>query len=222
MLNLGEEVVSYFKKNGITESTLQYANNYVCQIHETIQRVDMDRFAAVKKFLSDVAAIEHGNAAAMMASLMMKPLKFSDPDTISSVGFACIFHDLGLQDCSENVKAEVEADMTPEEIKVYREHPGKGASQLREFKTVTEAVVQAVQQHHERRTRKGFPHELGAGSINGIAEIVGICDEFVNALKRAHAKKNFDPIRHMEEHVFDGFSVNVVEAFRKAVLGKKD
>lgn len=220
VLNYGEEVATFFKDNGITESTLQYASKYVHYMHETIERIEIDRFAAIKAFLSDVAALEHSNAVAMLASLMMKPLKFSDPETLNSVGLACMFHDLGLHGLSENVKSEDEGLMTPEEIEVFRKHPTASANQLSDLHKVSEAVVQAVQQHHERRTRKGFPHGLGAGSINGLAEIVGVCDEFVNALKKSKTKKNHNPLRYMEENVFDGFSANVVEAFRLALFKK--
>lgn len=220
VLNYGEELTAFFRDNGITESTLQYATKYVGHIHQAIDRIELDRFAAIKTFLADVAALEHSNAVAMLASLMMKPLKFSDPDTLNAVGLACMFHDLGLQGASDNVRSEDLGRMTPEEQEAFKQHPSASATQLSDLKKVSEAVVQAVQQHHERRTRKGFPHGLGAGSINGLAEIVGICDEFVNALKKSKERQNMNPLRYMEEQVFDGFSTNVVEAFRLALFKK--
>lgn len=220
ILNVGEEVISYFRQNGISESGLVYANNYVAKIHDTLERTRTDRFEAVKKFLSDVAALEHSNACAMMASLMLGPLEFKDPDTISAIGLASMFHDIGLQDMPENMRNEDESKMSAEEIEVYRQHPTKGAMLLGELRAIPEASVQAIQQHHERRTRQGFPHALGAGSINGIAEIVGICDEFVNALKLAKSQQAFDPIHHMETRVFNGFSAQLVDAFRKGIFRK--
>jgi HD-GYP domain-containing protein (c-di-GMP phosphodiesterase class II) len=112
------------------------------------------------------------------------------------------------------VKSEDNSKMSPEDVEIYHTHPRIGAEKLRGIPSLTEAVLQSIEQHHERRTRKGFPGQLGAGAINGIAEIVGISDEFVNLMIRAKGDKTLKPMHELESRIFDGFSSSVVEAFR--------
>ncbi|MGZ3710480.1 MAG: HD domain-containing phosphohydrolase [Bdellovibrionota bacterium] len=214
VLNFGQEVMDFLKDSGISETNLEYASHHIKHIHNVVAKIGGKKGDALKAFLKDLDALEHGNATCFIASMVMKQLKFSDPDVVEAVGLACLFHDFGLHGMPENVKSEDITKMSEAELEIFYTHPTIGAKKLRGIPSLTEAVLQAVEQHHERRTRKGFPGQLGAGAINGIAEIVGISDEFVNLMKRAKLDNTIKPIQELESKVFDGFSSNVVEAFR--------
>jgi HD-GYP domain-containing protein (c-di-GMP phosphodiesterase class II) len=105
--------------------------------------------------------------------------------------------------------------MSPEELTLFHEHPLKGAKMLEAIPSIDPITVQAVAQHHERRSKHGFPLHLGAGAINKVAEIIGISDEFLRLSEETSQEKGMTLAQRMETQVFQDFSFDVTEAFRK-------
>jgi HD-GYP domain-containing protein (c-di-GMP phosphodiesterase class II) len=90
---------------------------------------------------------------------------------------------------------------------------------LRQIRGVEPVVIQAVEQHHERRSRKGFPYRLGSGNINRVSEIIGISDEFVHLIGKCKVDGS-DPFKLMESTVFHGFSSPVITAFQMIFMNR--
>lgn len=214
VLNYGEETMRFLSQSGVTPASIDYARQYVDRTRDLAERISGQNGSQLRGILSDAMAFEHGVGLTMIGALLAEELKFQSDKTVQTVGLACLLHDIGLQGESEVLRDEDEAKMTAEERARYRLHPLKGAKLLEAVKGIDPTVIQAVLQHHERRDRLGFPHQLGANSINRVSEIVGISDEFIRLLHLASQNPHLDPLEQMKLKVFPLFSAGVVEAFR--------
>jgi HD-GYP domain-containing protein (c-di-GMP phosphodiesterase class II) len=104
--------------------------------------------------------------------------------------------------------------MTEEQKKLFYTHPMKGAELLRGLRSLEEAALQAIEQHHMRLGGRGFPNAARAGTVGRVAEIVGICEEF-NRLILAHPDfTRAQLLEQLEKLVFPGFSRQILYAFR--------
>lgn len=217
VLNQGEETRQFLQAHGATEAGLQYAAHFVEKTRTLIDKLQAGGDPQLRQYLKDVLSFEHGVATAMVAALIVKTLGFHTAKNIVAIGLAAFLHDIGLQDLPEKFRQEDEQALTPEEIFLYRQHPIKSAEILAGIPGIDSSVIQAVRQHHERRDRSGFPDGLGAGSINRVAEIVGISDEFVRIFHRAKLDPRIDPHFELELYVFPKFSGWAVEGLKKAL-----
>jgi HD-GYP domain-containing protein (c-di-GMP phosphodiesterase class II) len=217
VMNQGQETASLLKTAGIGNDLIHYAVKYSENLKTLVRTLNLERNDSIREYMKDMTLVEHGVATAMVASLLAVPLKFEGEKTIGLIGLAALFHDIGLQKLDPKFRepaGDDESGMSPMELERYHRHPIIGAEILSESREINPAAVQAVLQHHERRSRKGFPGRLGSGSINRIAEVIGISEEFVKLLHQQAAGRIKSPLAEMEARVFDGFSAQVIAAFR--------
>ena len=213
-LNHGQETMNFLKGNGISESNLEYANNFISNVQNLTTQLNPEKHDFLKTFMADLAAYEHGVGTAMIASLLINPLKIGAAQPVKIIGIGSLLHDIGLYKMDPALKDEVESKMTPEQIQIYQTHPTVGAEMLGRIKGIDPVVVQAVSQHHERRNKTGFPMRLGTGYINRVAEIIGISDEFTRLIKKQKDDPKIDIQKLMELTIYEGFSNYIVDAFK--------
>jgi response regulator RpfG family c-di-GMP phosphodiesterase len=212
--NQGEEVTSFLRNHGVDSTAVQHAQKFVDNVHQLASQLKRQRNEGLNKFLDDLEKNDHGTSITMLTAFLTQPLHFEAEKSIHLVGLASLLHDIGLQGMDPKFQLEDERELNAEEQLTFRLHPEKGASLLSGVEHVDFAVVQAVLQHHERRSRTGFPNRIGAGSLNRISEIVGICDEFLKLIHRAKGPDPFDLKTEVEVAIYKEFSGPVIEAFR--------
>jgi HD-GYP domain-containing protein (c-di-GMP phosphodiesterase class II) len=110
---------------------------------------------------------------------------------------------------------EDEDTIKDEERALYEKHPIVGADMLKGIRLINPLVPQVVAQHHERRSRHGFPYKLGPGAISPVSELIGMTDTFNQLIKKSAKDSSLDPVIEMEKKYFDNFSFQVIESFRK-------
>jgi HD-GYP domain-containing protein (c-di-GMP phosphodiesterase class II) len=214
-LNHGQEAMTFLRNNGLSETHLQYAENFVANTQKLVQALEPGKNELLKGFMADVAAYEHGVATSIIAALLLPVLKIEAERPLQAIGMAALFHDIGLNRLPPEVHHEDETKMTEEQRSLYRTHPNLSVQILKAIPGVDAASLQAVAQHHERRNKRGFPARLGTGAINRIAEIIGIADEFVRLIKKAQENPGTNIQLCMEEMIYPGFSPAIIEAFKK-------
>lgn len=219
-LNHGQETSNYLRNSGVDEKALRYCEKFTENVCLLLKSVDLQRSDVVKSYLGNLDHYEHGVATVMIAALVAIPLRFEMGKSLNTIGMAGMLHDIGLQGLGDKFADEDEQKMNEQEREIYQSHPIKGANILRELRGIEPVVVQAVEQHHERRNRKGFPFRLGSGNINRISEIIGISDEFARLIGRCK-KEGTDPLRVMESTAFHGFSSPVITAFQMIFANRK-
>lgn len=221
VMNHGEQTMQYLLHSGVNMSSVNYARTYVGRTRDLVERLSGQGAQPLKSLQSDLLLFEHGVSMTMLGSILAREMKFHSEKSVESVGLACMLHDIGLIGQAEVIRNEDEGLMTPSQIADYHRHPLVGAQMLEKVRGISAAVIQAVTQHHERKDRMGFPHQLGAGNINCIAEIIGICDEYLKLLKQEKERGFLDIKETMENRVFPLFSEQIVEAFRASLWKKK-
>jgi putative nucleotidyltransferase with HDIG domain len=219
-LNFGEQTMSFLEQQGISEERLKYAHKFVASVKSLIAQIKPSQASDLQHFLDDVSAHEHGVSTAMLAGLLANAVEITMTRPASIVGIAAFLHDVGLFKMPKGFRDEDESYLSPTEQKLFEKHPQIGAEILGKIRGIDPAAVQAVGQHHVRRNGKGFP-QLHSVSVNRIAEIVGICDEFSHLLKKYQNKPSWSGIlSELEAKVFPGFSRQIVYAFRSTFFPK--
>jgi HD-GYP domain-containing protein (c-di-GMP phosphodiesterase class II) len=212
-LNQGDEVAGFLKSRGVTEESIQHARQFVENVTLLTERMRLDRDAGIQKFLTNVALRDHAVAATILASLLARELQFQADKSVHIVGLASMFHDLALVEHQELIDEDA-SKMSAEQLAIYHAHPEKSAAMLEIHRSVDRSVIQAIQQHHERRTRQGFPHRIGAGALNRVAEVIGLADEFAHVIVRSAKEPGKDLVTAMSAQILTEFSTPVVNAFQ--------
>lgn len=218
-LNQGEETLSFFRNNGISEVNIQYASHFIGNVQKLVKELNPGQSPLLKGFLHDVAAYDHGIGVSVIAGLLIHTLNITSAEPVETIGMAGMFHDIGLKALMPDFKEEDEHLLTKEQLSVFQSHPLESAKILSTIPKIKQAALQAVEQHHERRNRKGFPHHLGPGSISIISEVVGISDEFFRLIKRRETDPKLEFKQELETRILGSFSTAVVTPFRKVFLG---
>lgn len=221
--NLGRETSEYLKSVGLSEVTLQTAGRFVTHANSLIRRSGLDSSAAVKDYMADLVLADHGTSATILVSMIVQAMKFEDEKVLNSIAMAAMLHDIGLTKMPEHLRNEKEWAFTPAEKELFETHPKIGGDLLRKVPHLNPLLPQVVDQHHERRNRKGFPLKLGAGAISPVAEVVGIADAFLVVLAESRVAGSAikDPMEEMRATHMNGFSSSITDAFFKAMQEEK-
>jgi response regulator RpfG family c-di-GMP phosphodiesterase len=214
-LNHGEEVVNYLQENGVDSENVKFASQFLQNTQLLVKQLELDKQPTIQEFLNDVTAYDHAVGVSMIAALLFRPLKITSADPIEIVGLASLFHDIGLRKLDPPILVEDESIMTDAQKAVYQTHPVVGATLLTGVKGIKPIIIQAISQHHERRTKKGFPDRIGAGSISIVAEIVGLSDEYYRFLVKQKEGKTMNVKFYLEHRLFNAFSNQLVTEFKK-------
>lgn len=215
VLNQGDETLSLLQAMGVEPASMEYARRYVENVHVLVGRLRAGGSAPLDAFFMDVSQYAHGAAAALLGVMLGQELGLSSEKGAETVGLGCLLHDIGLQGMGERARSGETETLNERELAEYRRHPEMGAQILMKVRGIDHSVIQAVQQHHERRDRSGFPTKIGGGSINRIAEIVGACDEFLHLIEQKKAEPTIDVFGVMNHLLGRGFSKPLGDAFRK-------
>lgn len=215
--NLGNETFNYLKSAGVSEMTLSTAQGFVRQAHQLIRKNGLSKLSEVQAFLNDPTLADHGTATVMITSMMVKAMGFNDDKVTSLIATGALLHDIGMLSLPEELrkKAEENADaLEGAEREQYEKHPALGAEILQKVPHINPLIPQIASQHHERRTRKGFPNKLGPGAISSASEMVGLAEVFLKVVRSA--KGNRSALEVVRRQHGDEFSLKIIDSFLKS------
>jgi HD-GYP domain-containing protein (c-di-GMP phosphodiesterase class II) len=111
---------------------------------------------------------------------------------------AVYLHDIGMMYLPESLWLKV-GNMSPEDKKAMRNHPGFAAGMLQRMDG-WEPAAEMVAQHHEMPDGAGYPNQLTGPTICEGAKILSIVDAFEAVmLKHIHRGKNRSVLRAIAE-----------------------
>lgn len=98
-----------------------------------------------------------------------------DNETIESLQFAALFHDLGKIEIPDDILNKPTA-LSEKEYEIVKEHPKYSSEIIRKlyFKNIEEIVLQ----HHERIDGSGYPNHLKGNDICIEAAIIAVADSY--------------------------------------------
>ena len=123
-------------------------------------------------------SIGHSQVTAALSYYLADSMGLAD-DLQQSASLAGFFHDVGLRNLPDELLNKPESEMTPQDLRDFRQHPGAARSALADMGIpLEEAALEAIEQHHEDFDGSGYPGGLTSDRISIIARIVRIADEY--------------------------------------------
>ena len=90
---------------------------------------------------------------------------------------ASLLHDVGMAKIPKNVLFK-SAPLSPEDREKIEKHPLHGRAIVENIKGLTQDVLHAVHQSHERELGQGYPQRYKDGEIHEFAKIIGLSDTY--------------------------------------------
>lgn len=137
-------------------------------------------------------------------------------DEIEKIEIAGYLHDIGKLAVKDEILQKKGA-LTPEEEKIMRLHPVKGAEIIKGIK-IFHDITALVKHHHENFDGTGYPDGLKENEITIGAQIIGIADFYDALITDRPYKKALTEKEALEEiKKLNGtkFGKNLVESFMK-------
>lgn len=175
----------------------------------------------VNKSLYDIQTYDnytyvHCIDTCIMASFLGMSTGISDR-AINELGMGAILHDIGKTKVAYNI-VNKNTSLTDEEFIEMKNHPIYGADLLRKNMRISDNVIKAVLQHHERVDGKGYPFNLQGNEISKFAKIVCVCDVYNAVSSDRSYRKSFKP-NESYELILAGsgsaFDIDIVKGFKE-------
>jgi putative nucleotidyltransferase with HDIG domain len=187
-------------------------------IQQLLINVRGDPKRMIRSFFKHSELLHHSLSVTFIFGLLSMQMKMDSLRTFEALGFASLFHDIGLMQLPKRLRVEDSDSLTGAERLLYETHCEKGVQLLESFGVANSSILQAVAQHHERWDTHGFPNRQGSGQIHVFAELIGISDELTWTLKENRESDRKKILSRFREENFNRFSLPVIQAF-DAVFG---
>lgn len=162
----------------------------------------------------------HSVGVAVLATMMMKPLGWSNDRTLQNLVLGGFLHDIGKKLLPIELIEKPITEMTASDRKEYERHPTLGLEILERLPQISEDVRSIVLQHHEDCVGTGFPQKLDRTSIHPLAKVITVCDQFLHAFSALPPDLGLKnrceiPLKNMVRHRTDFFDRPTMEALKK-------
>lgn len=151
-------------------------------------------YSCVRALVSSIEAKDqytHGHSERVTAFAVTLAEEMQlDAETLDNVRLGALLHDVGKIGVAEKILTKP-SRLTPDEVKVIRQHPVRGAEILSHIRNIP-GVVAAVKYHHEMYNGLGYPDGLVGEEIPQTARIVALADAFDAMTSNRSYRRNFD------------------------------
>lgn len=150
----------------------------------------------VNKSLYDIKTYDnytyvHCLDTGIMSAFLGLSMHFSESE-LKDLGKAAILHDIGKTKVSFKI-INKKGPLTDEEFLEIKKHPVYGREILEKNIQISQEILKAVEQHHERVDGKGYPYGLLGNQISKYGKIVSICDVYDAISNDRSYRKKFSP-----------------------------
>lgn len=105
---------------------------------------------------------------------------------VMELGQAALLADVGMSLVPEGIRLKA-GKLTPEELAEIHKHPANSFALLEKIPGISDMVLSAAYQHHERLTGAGYPRRRVGAQISQSARVVAIADNLCAMVhKRSH------------------------------------
>ncbi|MCM2281235.1 MAG: HD domain-containing protein [Bdellovibrionaceae bacterium] len=120
---------------------------------------------------TDQSLAHHGVTVASLAVEIAKTTGFTDTKGINFISLGGLLHDVGHHMSGLNIARPL-SELSADEMKIYREHPAKAATTLKDLKHVDKQVALIIMEHEENIAGTGFPQKLTEKKIDPLSLFV--------------------------------------------------
>lgn len=213
VLQLGDQILRNFEEKGVTPDNIKFAQNFLMRGIELLRPIYQstnENSIFLKKALEDY---QHSTAMCILGGMLTRSLGYTSREKINSVSLAIMLHDVGKIKLKPELRHNDTWNFTPEELALYQQHPRISVELFSAVEDIPEIVRQAVLYHHERRDRSGYPQKVSGNSINFVAEIIGLCDEYFLFIELGGEHDDF--FVTLDEDLKLQLSSTLIEAFKR-------
>lgn len=178
--------LNYSNRRGAKES-LKIVENLIEYIIDS---------ADINKSLYDIHTYDnytyvHSIDTGIMSTFLGLSLGFNE-DELKELGKGAILHDIGKTKLSNNIICK-RGPLTDKEYAEIKKHPVYGRKILEKHMHISDVILMAVEQHHEKVDGTGYPYGLSGNQISRYGKIVGICDVYDAISNDRSYRKKFSP-----------------------------
>lgn len=210
---IGEEILDSIRTGELQEAELDFASDYVLQVISFARKTHLDRKLPMQWLAPQSSSYDHAIRTIFIAGLLSLPLGIESSEGVELVGLASLLHDIGLYELPEALHSENRSLMTEEQSELFETHPSRGGAILRKVPGVDPRVIDAVEQHHERRDHHGFPQGTLSDNLSGISEIVGFSSALSRLLEQNPGKSIKELAPLVSSRLADGYSSSILDAY---------
>lgn len=127
----------------------------------------------------------------IMATFLGESMGF-DLDELIELGKGAILHDIGKIKIPSKI-INKKGKLTKEEFLEIKNHPIYGKEILVKNMYISDVVIDAVEQHHEKIDGSGYPYSLKGNQISKFGKVVCICDVYDAVSNDRSYRKKFSP-----------------------------
>ncbi len=219
ILLLGDQILTSFELNGVNPENILYAKKFLEKSLKLTKNILGQNNKVQQLILNSLKDYQHTTTVVILGGMLSRTLGFTSRERIDSIALSLMLHDLGLNYIDPKFKnMHSTKTLSSSELEEYKTHSFKAYDLLKEIPEIPQVTLQAILQHHERRDHSGYPDQLSGAGINFIAEIIGLCDEYVCYLE----DNNFDHqgfLNIIDTDLKMKFSISLITSF-KAIFGR--
>lgn len=126
---------------------------------------------------SDKNLAHHGVTVATYAILLAQKITQFEQKNLQILSLGAFLHDIGNHESSVNYGQPIDL-LSETDLKLYKQHPLKGAELVKEKNHFDQQVITIINEHEEHLDGTGFPKGLKETQIDPFSVIVGTCNAF--------------------------------------------
>ncbi len=145
-------------------------SSFVNMVSENLDKIPELLSKGLHNYFVNVHSV---NVAIMATGLGLKiGIK---PKDVQNLALGALLHDIGMSIVPAAIINRM-GNLSDNEFQVYKNHVMEGERLLRADKNMSEDVIMAAVQHHEKLSKRGYPFRLSADKIKLYGRITAICD----------------------------------------------
>jgi putative nucleotidyltransferase with HDIG domain len=163
--------------------------SFVNMVSENLDRIPELLSKGLHNYFVNVHSV---NVAILATALGLKiGIK---PKDAQNLALGALLHDIGMSIVPAAIINKM-GNLSDNEFQVFKNHVMEGERLLRADKSMSEDVIMAAVQHHEKLSKRGYPFRLSADKIKLYGRITAICDCFDSVTTKKPFK---EPISSLE------------------------
>lgn len=183
--------------------------------------ISLHHYATKKDYI-----FHHAVTLGVLSAYMGRKSNYNKAEEIQ-LGIAGMMADSGMAKMSNSI-LEKTTTLTSFEFEEIKNHPIASYKMIKGIPGVTDGVLMAVLQHHERENGSGYPMSLNSSKIHKFSRIIAVIDIFHAMTSERYYKLKQSPYKVVEliikDH-FGKFDIKVVQLLCSLVsnvsIGKK-
>lgn len=196
MQNISEKFLEQAFTEGMKPQIIDQGKEICENMFEMVQKQE-DLYKVLRDYQDfDPQAFTHAYLTTIFSTSIIKQFEWQSRTTIECTAMACLFHDIGMMKCPEEIRTKKFAEMDDAEKAEYFKHPEYGLELIDGNSMINNSVKQIILQHHEHFDGTGFPFAKRGSKILTLSNIVCLANDFTNIiqdedLKPVEALKKF-------------------------------